>query len=1506
MRNADYSNTIAIIGMAGRFPGARNVDEYWKNLRGGVESITFFTDEELLSAQIPIESIENSKYVKARGVVEKAEYFDAEFFGITDHAAENMDPQQRILLETVWHALENSGYLSEKDAGVVSVYASAGQWDSYLWESLNKNGRSDNPVENFQRFSGNSLDFLATHISYAFNFTGPSYSIQSACSTGLLSVCLACESLLLMKSDMAVSGTVNVMYPRAGGYFQTDGMIFSPDGHCRPFDIDSHGTLESEGVGALILKRTEDAIRDGDQILAIIKGFGVNNDGNEKVGYTAPSVSGQANVIIEAMTIADIDAHTVAYVETHGTGTKLGDPIEIKALTNAYRTLGATKNNYCAIGSVKANIGHLDVAAGTASLIKAILILTKKEIPPSINFREPNPEIEFSSTPFFVADKLLPWEEREYPRRAGVSSFGIGGTNTHVILEEAPKVYHKQKTSNRSAHILVVSAKSEKALDELLLDYQKFLAVSKDALSDICYTSSICRMHFDHRVAVIARDREELIEKLNNKKYIQTAITKDKQFRVNFKQSSQKGLQINSIHDNAVTIDIGSDVDERSLLDMLGNYYIQGAEIDWQDFYSSCSYHKISTPLYPFQRKRYWPMNSQLRISQKTIHPLLGEMHTHPDGRITCYGKLNLATLSYVRDHIIFGQCIFPGTGYIEIMLAAGVHVLESEKIQLAHMSFEAALSLDLGKILEFQLSLTPVDNGYDVAIYSQGDSSAWRCHARSTVSLRQGESNASPFDIGAISARCKKSINREEFYQYINTTGMTLGAVFQALQTLRLGEREAIGELKLAVSAEGYYAHPALLDGCLMDGCAPISITGMKIDSAKPKTLYIPLGCDSVEFYAPFGDHIFAYWEETELTDTTRAGNIKVYSPSGRLLASLEGFHFRKTTEASLKQVLSHESNINEFLYEWTWQDYPIGTVDSPDKLGQWLVIGNNSVSNGLRKIFENHGGSFTTIETNNIPASKQEFETLLKSISINGVIHLASADTSTSPDEGDVAASQSIGAKSYLHLCQALTQLQSNLNIPLILITNDEVSNSTLSGLFKTAVLEYPASKLKYIQLCGECEPKLLFDALTQDNNENMISVKNNRYLVPRLQRLKQEKSLAKTKINADSCYLITGGVGGLGFKLTEWLLKNGAGQIVLTGRHELDATVKSALSLLHDPKSVVTYETADMSNQKSVKQLLARLEKSDKPLKGIFHLAGTIDDAILIEQDWEHFEKVYAAKVYGSYYLHQYSKNLDIFVMYSSIAATLGSPGQSNYAAANSFMNSLSEYRHAQGLPALSIGWGPWGTVGMAKSLSSRLARNGLISLSPTEGLRALEAMLITDKANVAIAHINWKLYINQLSRLPAWLSNFSQDRKEQETLLTQIQSANQADKEYAVKAFVTNIMRTVLGKSAMEDIDEKQGFFDLGLDSLMAVDVRNRIQDGLGGAVRVRPSVVFDYANIHNMTRHLCDELGIKYESGSKKPPDDAGSKDNEIDRNIGKMTEEEAMQLLREELGDEHK
>jgi hypothetical protein len=260
----------------------------------------------------------------------------------------------------------------------------------------------------------------------------------------------------------------------------------------------------------------------------------------------------------------------------------------------------------------------------------------------------------------------------------------------------------------------------------------------------------------------------------------------------------------------------------------------------------------------------------------------------------------------------------------------------------------------------------------------------------------------------------------------------------------------------------------------------------------------------------------------------------------------------------------------------------------------------------------------------------------------------------------------------------------------------------------------------------------------------------------------------------------------------------------------------------------------------------------------------------------------------------------------VMYSSIAATLGSPGQSNYAAANSFMNSLSEYRHAQGLPALSIGWGPWGTVGMAKSLSSRLARNGLISLSPTEGLRALEAMLITDKANVAIAHINWKLYINQLSRLPAWLSNFSQDRKEQETLLTQIQSANQADKEYAVKAFVTNIMRTVLGKSAMEDIDEKQGFFDLGLDSLMAVDVRNRIQDGLGGAVRVRPSIVFDYANIHNMTRHLCDELGIKYESGSKKPPDDAGSKDNEIDRNIGKMTEEEAMQLLREELGDEHK
>ncbi|RMF30773.1 MAG: polyketide synthase, partial [Chloroflexi bacterium] len=418
------SPEIAIIGMAGRFPGARNLDEFWQNLRDGVESITFFTDEEAIAAGVDPALVKNPHYVKANGVLEDVELFDAAFFGFNPREAEIMDPQHRLFLECAWEALENAGYDPETFDGLIGVYAGA-SLSTYLLFHLLPNREVVESVHSDQIAIGNGRDYLPTRVSYKLNLRGPSVNVQTACSTSLVAVHLACQALLNYECDIALAGGVSVDVPQKRGYLYLEGGISSPDGHCRAFDARAQGTVGGNGVGIVVLKRLEDALADGDTIHAVIKGSAINNDGSLKVGYTAPSVEGQAEVIATAQALAGVDPETITYIEAHGTGTALGDPIEIAALTQVFRA-GTQARGFCAIGSVKTNIGHLDAAAGVAGLIKTVLALKHRMIPPSLNFERPNPQIDFEHSPFYVNTRLREWEPpaEGIPRRAGVSSFG--------------------------------------------------------------------------------------------------------------------------------------------------------------------------------------------------------------------------------------------------------------------------------------------------------------------------------------------------------------------------------------------------------------------------------------------------------------------------------------------------------------------------------------------------------------------------------------------------------------------------------------------------------------------------------------------------------------------------------------------------------------------------------------------------------------------------------------------------------------------------------------------------------------------------------------------------------------------------------------------------------------------------------------------------------------------------------------------------------------------------
>src|SRR6266566_2736244 len=505
------STDIAIIGLSGRFPGARNVDEFWQNLRNGVESISLFSDEELLQSGVDPSVLGDPNYVKAGAILEDIDKFDAAFFGFTPKEAQIMDPQHRLFIETAWNALENAGYNPEMYKKPIGLYAGSGL-STYLLNNLYPNAEVMDSAGIMQVVLGNDKDSLTTRVAYLLNLTGPCFSVQTYCSTSLVAVSIACSSLLNGDCDMALAGGVLVSVPQKAGYYYQEGGIASPDARCRAFDARAKGSPLGNGVGVVILKRLEDAVADGDTIHAVIKGSAINNDGSLKAGYTAPGVRGQSGVIVEAQANAGVDAESIGYIEAHGTGTALGDAAELTALIKSFSE-STDKKGFCAIGSAKTNVGHLDRAAGVTGLIKTVLSLKHGMIPPSLNYEEPNPQINLQDSPFYVNTTLTEWKTNGNPRRAGVSAFGIGGTNAHVILEEAPAL--KFSPASRTHKLLLLSARTESALEMATTNLRTYLDQHAEAnLADIAYTLQVGRKTFEHRRILVCRDREEALKAL--------------------------------------------------------------------------------------------------------------------------------------------------------------------------------------------------------------------------------------------------------------------------------------------------------------------------------------------------------------------------------------------------------------------------------------------------------------------------------------------------------------------------------------------------------------------------------------------------------------------------------------------------------------------------------------------------------------------------------------------------------------------------------------------------------------------------------------------------------------------------------------------------------------------------------------------------------------------------------------------------------------------------------
>lgn len=509
---------IAIVGMSGRFPGAKDLEQFWENLVNGVDSVARLREEDLEYSVATKDAIaQGQKFIRARGVIEGADLFDAEFFGMYPREAQLIDPQHRLFLECAWEALESAGHAPESYPGLIGVYAGLAM-NTYFLHNLcvdrafAADFSANYQVGGYPTMLGNDKDFMPTRVSYKLNLRGPSMTVQSACSTSLVAVCQACTSLLTYQCDMALAGGVSITFPQKRDYqYQEEGLA-SADGTCRTFDADACGTVFGHGVAVVLLKRLEDAIADSNHVLAVIKGFAVNNDGCDKIGYAAPSVNAQADVTAMAQAAAGIHPDTVSYVEAHGTATPLGDPIEVAALTSAFRRGGASRNQYCALGTGKTHIGHLDVAAGATGLIKTVLQLQHEFIPPLLHFKTPNPKIDFGTSPFFPVATGMEWKRGDAPRRAGVSAMGIGGTNAHVVVEEAPLAI---SGPSRETQLMLLSAKTPTALaatSTRLADYLD--SHPESSLADVAFTLQRGRQRFRYRQAVCAASAKQAVERL--------------------------------------------------------------------------------------------------------------------------------------------------------------------------------------------------------------------------------------------------------------------------------------------------------------------------------------------------------------------------------------------------------------------------------------------------------------------------------------------------------------------------------------------------------------------------------------------------------------------------------------------------------------------------------------------------------------------------------------------------------------------------------------------------------------------------------------------------------------------------------------------------------------------------------------------------------------------------------------------------------------------------------
>jgi acyl transferase domain-containing protein/acyl carrier protein len=1488
----DYNDApeIAIIAMAGRFPGARNIEMFWQNLRDGVESITFFSEQELVAAGIDPELLRNPKYVKAKGVLEDVERFDASFFGFSPREAEIMDPQQRLFLECAWEALEQAGYNPETYPGHIGVYAGASM-SSYAF-NIYFNQNLLESVGSFQTMLGNDKDYLTTRVSYKLNLKGPSINVNTACSTSLVAVHLACQSLLNGECDIALAGGASISVPQKDGYVYQEEGILSPDGHCRAFDARAQGTVGGDGVGIVALKRLADAIADGDQVYSVIKASAINNDGALKVGYTAPSVEGQAEVIAEALAMAEVDPEAITYIETHGTGTPLGDPIEIAALTQVFRASTEAKG-FCAIGSVKTNVGHLNTAAGVAGLIKAALALEHKCIPPSLHFEQPNPKIDFVNSPFYVNTALSEWKVDRAPRRAGVSSFGIGGTNAHVVLEEAPFI--EASGPSRAIQLLMLSAKTSPALETVTAHLAKHFKQHPDLnLADAAYTLHVGRRAFDYRRTVVCRDLDDAISALEtlDPGRVSTADQRPRERPAVFMFPGQGTQYVNMAlqlyQANSIfreQIDSCSDLLEPHLgLDLRKILYPseeQAAEaaqqlnqtvitqpalfaveyalarlwMEWGVYPQAMVGHSIGeyvaaclAGVFSLQdalslvalRGRMiqeLPCGAMLSVplSENDVYPLLGK-------------KLSLAAINGPSLCVISG----PTEAIDALQHQLTQQGVDSRRLPTSHafhsVMMEPILELFAEQVSKVNLKPPKIPyisnvTGTWITGAEAVDPIHWAKHIRQTVRFAEGvheilkEPDRILLEVGP---------------------GQTLSSL--ARQHGKGTEQTIFPSLR--------HPHDRHSDvAFLLNTLGRLWLTGIRIDQSKfyagERRRRIPLPTYPFERQP--------YWVERQ-------------SPS---------------PDASARRVLSHKRpDIVDWFYIPVWkqsaQAVPRATEEQLDQKSCWLVfIDACGVGSQMEKRLkqEGHdvvavieGKEFTRLNDGTYtinPRRLDDYDALLSELRLLGktlqrVVHLWNVTPSDQMQSGAdfLETHQHMGFYSLLFLAQALGNQNTTASLQIGVVSNNmqDVTGeealcpekAILLGPCKVLPQEYPNITCRSIDIVVPQsgtwqEEKLigqLIAELTAKPPDSVIAYRGKHRWVQGFEPVRLDGRVeALTRLRKGGVYLITGGLGGIGLVLAEHLAKNACAKLVLVGRSafpgrdewerwlathspedEVSRKIRK-LQGLEDLGAEILAVSADIASQEQMQEVIARTRKRFGEIHGVIHAAGVAGGGIIQLKTPKVAASVLAPKLIGTLVLDAVLKGvkLDFFVLCSSLSSIIGGAGQVDYCAANAFLDAFAHRNMSKDSTfTVSINWPTWKEVGMAVNTAVppdlRAERDEDLKrgIQSEEGADAFSRILRSELPQVVVSPQDLHFWIGQNNGFTA---SSPLEKRGKEHLSKPTHPRPKLASAYSaprneVEQTVADIWQELLG---IEQVGIYDSFFELGGHSLLAIRLMSRLRD-----------------------------------------------------------------------------